>query len=140
MGIFAVCECSRMWEKVVGCVCGKIKDGPEVEAKEKKKVKGTVVLKKKNVMDVTDVGASVVDRIYELLGNGVSLQLISSHLADSGQSLTTQTKIPHFFFLKIRKRRKWWCSLILEQCIYIYIIFKKWTKKEIVIKWLILVC
>lgn len=79
-----MCECSEMWEKVVGCVCGKIKDEPEVEAKKKRKVKGTVVLKKKNLMDVTDVGASVVDRIYELLGKGISLQLISSHLPDSG--------------------------------------------------------
>lgn len=82
MGIFPPCECSEMWEKLVGSVCGKIKDGPEAE--EKKKIKGTVVLKKKNVMDVTDVGASVIDRIYELCGKGVSLQLISSHLPHSG--------------------------------------------------------
>ncbi|KAL6511359.1 Lox9p [Orobanche hederae] len=42
----------------------------------------SVVLKKKNKMDVTDVGTSLLDRIYELFGKGISLQLISSRCAD----------------------------------------------------------
>ncbi|KAG6428048.1 hypothetical protein SASPL_112296 [Salvia splendens] len=72
-----------MWENLVGCVCGKIKDEPS--AKQQKKIKGTVVLKKKkNVMDVTDIRASLVDRIHELMGKGISLQLVSSHSADPG--------------------------------------------------------
>lgn len=46
--------------------------------KGKEKIKGTVVLMKKNVLDVTDVPASLFDRIHELFGKGVSLQLISA--------------------------------------------------------------
>ncbi|XP_050371801.1 probable linoleate 9S-lipoxygenase 5 [Argentina anserina] len=42
-----------------------------------KKIKGTVVLMKNNVLDFNDFHASVVDRVHELLGQGVSLQLIS---------------------------------------------------------------
>lgn len=49
-----------------------------------KKIKGTVVLMKKNVLDWTDLGASFVDRVYELLGRGVSLQLIGSPRGDQG--------------------------------------------------------
>lgn len=50
----------------------------------RKKINGTVVLMKKNVLDWTDLGASFVDRVYELLGRGVSLQLISSLRGDQG--------------------------------------------------------
>ncbi|KAJ9128560.1 hypothetical protein P3X46_034877 [Hevea brasiliensis] len=45
---------------------------------ECKKIKGTVVLMKKNVLDFNDFHASVLDRVHELLGQGVSLQLISA--------------------------------------------------------------
>lgn len=48
-----------------------------------KKVKGTVVLMKKNVLDFYDVKASLLDRVHELFGRGVSLQLISSARPDS---------------------------------------------------------
>lgn len=65
--------------KLVGSVCGKIKDEPNFE---NKKIKGTVVLRKKNVMDVTDLGASIVDRVYEVFGKGISLRLISSQHFD----------------------------------------------------------
>jgi hypothetical protein len=41
------------------------------------KIKGTVVLMKKNVLDFNDFHASVLDRVHELFGQGVSLQLIS---------------------------------------------------------------
>ncbi|KAL6574437.1 Lox9p [Orobanche hederae] len=44
-------------------------------------IKGSVVLKK-NKVDVTAVGALLLDRIYELFGKGISLQLISSRCAD----------------------------------------------------------
>ncbi|KAL5566067.1 hypothetical protein UlMin_029231 [Ulmus minor] len=46
--------------------------------KKKKKIKGSVVLMKKNVLDYNDFQASIVDRVHELLGNGVSLQLVSA--------------------------------------------------------------
>ncbi|KAI3469558.1 hypothetical protein Pfo_026221 [Paulownia fortunei] len=75
MGIFPPCHSTEMLEKLLGRVCGKIRDDPKIE---QKKIKGTVVLMKKNVMDATDLGASVVDRFHELFGRGVSLQLISA--------------------------------------------------------------
>ncbi|XP_050223951.1 probable linoleate 9S-lipoxygenase 5 [Mercurialis annua] len=43
-----------------------------------KKITGTVVLMKKNVLDFNDFHASFLDRVHELVGHGVSLQLISS--------------------------------------------------------------
>lgn len=78
MGIFPPCQSSEMWEKFLESVCGKTKD----EAKsEQKKIKGSVVLKKKNIMDVTDVGACILDRVHELFGKGVTFQLVSAHHA-----------------------------------------------------------
>lgn len=53
-------------------------------SKETTKVKGTVVLMKKNFLDLDDVKASVVDRVDEILGHKVSLQLISAVNADPG--------------------------------------------------------
>ncbi|KAM1095501.1 hypothetical protein EV1_010459 [Malus domestica] len=51
----------------------------EVETGYKgKKIKGRVVLIKKNFLDFNDLKASVLDRVHELFGEGVSLQLISS--------------------------------------------------------------
>ncbi|KAK4739249.1 hypothetical protein R3W88_002946 [Solanum pinnatisectum] len=48
------------------------------EAGETKTIKGTVVLMKKNFLDLTDAKDAVVDQIYEILGYKVSLQLISA--------------------------------------------------------------
>lgn len=63
--------------KVVQVLTGKHDDG--IRNKErKKKIKGTVVLMKKNVLDFNDFSASVLDRVDEFLGRKVSLQLISS--------------------------------------------------------------
>ncbi|CAB4285327.1 unnamed protein product [Prunus armeniaca] len=45
---------------------------------EGKKIKGRVVLMKKNVLDLNDLTASVLDRVGELVGKAVSLQFISS--------------------------------------------------------------
>ncbi|KAF5782039.1 putative linoleate 13S-lipoxygenase [Helianthus annuus] len=44
-----------------------------------KTIIGRVVLIKKNLLDVIDLSASVLDRVHELLGKNVSLQLISAH-------------------------------------------------------------
>ena len=49
-----------------------------------KKVEGTVVLMKKNVLDFNDFNASVLDRVHELLGQKVSFQLISAVNGDPG--------------------------------------------------------
>ncbi|XP_034218773.1 probable linoleate 9S-lipoxygenase 5 [Prunus dulcis] len=57
--------------------------GQEQNGKNGRKIKGTVVLMKKNVLDFNDFNASVLDRVHELLGQGVSLQLISADHGDS---------------------------------------------------------
>ncbi|XP_047951982.1 probable linoleate 9S-lipoxygenase 5 [Salvia hispanica] len=55
---------------------------------EKKKIKGRVVLMKKNVLDFNDLGASLLDRLHELVGKTVTLHLISSlHSHSSGNKL-----------------------------------------------------
>lgn len=46
------------------------------------KIRGTVVLMKKNVLDFNDFNASILDRFHELVGRGVSLQLVSAVHAD----------------------------------------------------------
>lgn len=70
-----------------GKFCGKPKTkdkGVIEEDDEKMKIKGTVVLMKKNVMDMNDLTASCLDRVYEVFGRGVSLQLISAVYTDPG--------------------------------------------------------
>ncbi|XP_030534865.1 probable linoleate 9S-lipoxygenase 5 isoform X2 [Rhodamnia argentea] len=52
-----------------------------------KKVKGTVVLMKKNVLDFNDFNASVLDRVHELLGQKVSLRLVSAVHGDPENGL-----------------------------------------------------
>ena len=50
---------------------------------EVKKIKGRVVLTRKSVLDFNDVGASLLDRLHELVGQTVTLHLISSVHSDS---------------------------------------------------------
>lgn len=64
-------------EKIVEVISGK--------SENVKKVKGTVVLMKKNVLDFNDVNASLLDGVLEFLGKRVSLQLISAVHADPGK-------------------------------------------------------
>ncbi|KAK9076989.1 hypothetical protein SSX86_005324 [Deinandra increscens subsp. villosa] len=60
----------------------------------KNTVKGRVVLKKKNLIDVNDVGASVLDGFYELFGQNISFQLISAtHPEDERKSGTLRGKV-----------------------------------------------
>ncbi|XP_072990735.1 linoleate 9S-lipoxygenase 6-like [Typha latifolia] len=59
---------------IVGNVIGGIKGTVPVKA--------TVVLMKKNVLDFNDFGANVIDNIGELLGQGISLQLVSATVGD----------------------------------------------------------
>ncbi|KAK9725481.1 hypothetical protein RND81_05G146800 [Saponaria officinalis] len=51
------------------------------------KIKGRVILMKKNSLDFSDVPASLLDRIHELVGRGVSIQLICSDRLDSAKEL-----------------------------------------------------
>lgn len=82
MGIFPPCDTAEVMEKLLGSVCGKTRDDPVIERSSK--IKGTVVLMKKNVMDSTDLGASFLDRVHELFGRGISLQLVSAQHFDPG--------------------------------------------------------
>ncbi|KAK4778162.1 hypothetical protein SAY87_018349 [Trapa incisa] len=70
-------------------------DGGEVESvccevdevkKKKMKIRGRVRLMKKNMLDINDFMASLLDRIGEMLGKRVSLQLISESQSDLGIS------------------------------------------------------
>ncbi|KAF5465688.1 hypothetical protein F2P56_015669 [Juglans regia] len=84
----AICSSSEIIKQIMEKFCGKSKKkqgGPQVV--ESKKIKGTVVLMKKNVLDFHDVKASLLDRIHELFGKGVSLQLISSIHPDPANGL-----------------------------------------------------
>jgi len=49
------------------------------------RLKGTVVLMRKNVLDLNDLGATVIDGISEFLRKGVTCQLISSTLVDASE-------------------------------------------------------
>lgn len=59
-----------------------------------KKLRGTVVLMKKNVLELNDLKASVLDRFDELRGKRVLLQLISSVNCDPGKNFL----LIYFFF------------------------------------------
>jgi len=65
-----------------------VSDGEEGSNNGFKKIRGTVVLMKKNVLDFNDVPASLLDRIHELVGKGVSLQLVSADQPDPGHPLS----------------------------------------------------
>ncbi|WRX22383.1 PLAT/LH2 domain - like 5 [Theobroma cacao] len=79
-----------MFNKVMVTCCAKPKTeakGKVEECKDKKKIKGAVVLMKKNVLDMNDMKASLFDRVHELFGKGVSLQLISAVHTDPANGL-----------------------------------------------------
>lgn len=65
-----------------------------------KKIKGTVVLMKKNLLDFTDVPASFLDRIHELVGKGVSLQLISEDKSNQGKGKGLRGKLGKAAYLE----------------------------------------
>ncbi|PRQ42208.1 putative linoleate 9S-lipoxygenase [Rosa chinensis] len=71
----------KMLHNLVGAITGHNNGGST------KQITGTVVLMKKNVLDFNDFNASVLDRVHELLGQRVSLQLISAVNADSENGL-----------------------------------------------------
>jgi hypothetical protein len=47
------------------------------------KIKGFMVIQKKNVLDLNDFNAGIIDDISELFGRGVSFQLVSTSQIDS---------------------------------------------------------
>jgi hypothetical protein len=54
------------------------------EKSNRHQVIGTVVLMKKSVLDFNNFTASMLDGLHELVGKGVSLQLISAVNTDQG--------------------------------------------------------
>ncbi|KAK2997621.1 hypothetical protein RJ639_026247 [Escallonia herrerae] len=63
--------------------CGKSQSKSiESNGSDRKIIKGTVVLMKKNVLDLTDQKASFLDHVHELVGKGVSVKLISATHGD----------------------------------------------------------
>ncbi|GMY27436.1 probable linoleate 9S-lipoxygenase 5 isoform X2 [Fagus crenata] len=76
-----------MVKKIMEVLCGNNKKKQNHKVGESKKVKGRVVLMKKNVLDFNDFKASFIDRIHEFLGKGVSMQLISSVRPDPANKL-----------------------------------------------------
>ena len=74
----------EMLHSIIGAITGE---------NDRKKIRGTVVLMKKNVLDFNDLSASVLDRVHELVGQGVSLQLVSAVHADPCECFS------FFFFL-----------------------------------------
>ncbi|CAK9186384.1 unnamed protein product [Ilex paraguariensis] len=77
-----------MLGKTPETICGKARDEPKENKKsEVVKIKGTIKLMKKNVLDFNDAGASFLDRVYEIFCRGVSLQLISAVNGDPAKGL-----------------------------------------------------
>jgi hypothetical protein len=87
-----------MLHSIIDAITGDHSNGTK---KMVKKIKGTVVLMKKNVLDFNDFNASVLDRVHEFLGQGVSLQLVSAVNSDpSGESLIYISLFCCFFNLE----------------------------------------
>ncbi|KAL1806544.1 probable linoleate 9S-lipoxygenase 5 [Daucus carota subsp. sativus] len=87
MGFCLPCS-SEIMKTMVDMLCGGNEDkSVHKEDEKKKKIRGKVVLMKKNVLDSSDLCSAVLDRVHELFGRGVSLQLVSSVRGDSANVL-----------------------------------------------------
>ncbi|KAL9393143.1 hypothetical protein Peur_012428 [Populus x canadensis] len=86
-----------MLHSIIDAITGDHSNGTK---KMVKKIKGTVVLMKKNVLDFNDFNASVLDRVHEFLGQGVSLQLVSAVNSDPSDP-NTESRQPLLMSLNI---------------------------------------
>lgn len=68
---------------------------------ENMKIKGTVVLMKKNLFELTNVFADAHDRFDEVLGHKVELQLISAVHIDSNGMLILFPEFHDTFFILV---------------------------------------
>ncbi|XP_077209998.1 putative linoleate 9S-lipoxygenase 5 [Tasmannia lanceolata] len=68
-----------MFQNIVNGLTGNLQNGSNGL-----KIKGTVVLMKKNVLEFNDLNATISDNLHELLGQGVGFQLISGDKTDKG--------------------------------------------------------
>ncbi|KAK9933360.1 hypothetical protein M0R45_020559 [Rubus argutus] len=85
------CSSSTVARNVMETICvKKTNEKPNQKVSGSKKIRGTVVLMKKNVLDCKDITASLLDRIHEFLGKGVSMHLISAtHPEPAGHDQST---------------------------------------------------
>ncbi|GMP40270.1 hypothetical protein CsSME_00010782 [Camellia sinensis var. sinensis] len=67
---------------------------------DEKKIKGTVVLMKKSLLDFDGLSLPLVDRIEEVVGQKVSLQLISAVNGDPGKFLSYSLSVSCFLYKK----------------------------------------
>ncbi|KAJ7973361.1 Lipoxygenase [Quillaja saponaria] len=81
-----------MFQNIVNALAG----GTESGSNNKKKITGKVILMKKNVLDFNDFNASVLDRLHELLGKRVSIQLISAVNGDPENGLKGKLGEPSY--------------------------------------------
>ncbi|XP_050375020.1 probable linoleate 9S-lipoxygenase 5 [Argentina anserina] len=95
------CPSSTVVRDVMETVClQKSNEKPNQKVSESKKIRGTVVLMKKNVLDFNDMKASLLDRIHEFLGKGVSMQLISAtHPEPTANGLMSRGKLGKIAYL-----------------------------------------
>ncbi|XP_009344082.3 probable linoleate 9S-lipoxygenase 5 [Pyrus x bretschneideri] len=87
------------------CLQDKEKDNddekPDYMVSGSNRIRGKVVLMKKNVLDFNDLKASFVDRIHEFLGKGVSMQLISAtHPEPAANGLKSRGKLGKVAYLE----------------------------------------
>ncbi|PRQ38672.1 putative linoleate 9S-lipoxygenase [Rosa chinensis] len=96
------CSSSTVARDVMDTVClKKSNEKPNQKVSESKKIRGTVVLMKKNVLDFNDMKASLFDRIHEFLGKGVSMQLISATQPEPAENgLMSRGKIGKIAYLE----------------------------------------
>ncbi|XP_057992070.1 probable linoleate 9S-lipoxygenase 5 [Hevea brasiliensis] len=76
-----------MLQKVMEVICCQPKTKAKCITEGRRKIKGKVVLMKKNVLDFDDIKASCLDRFRELFGKGISIQLISAVHRDPANDL-----------------------------------------------------
>ncbi|XVF41917.1 hypothetical protein PTKIN_Ptkin01aG0319400 [Pterospermum kingtungense] len=86
--------------RVVNAATDVVNDVVSKTKKPDKTIRGTVFLVKKNVLDFTAIHTTVADSVYELLGQGVTLQLVSAEYADhangNGGKVSKQGALEHW--------------------------------------------
>ncbi|XVF41916.1 hypothetical protein PTKIN_Ptkin01aG0319300 [Pterospermum kingtungense] len=86
--------------RVVNAATDVVNDVVSKTKKPEKTIRGTVILVKKNVLDFTAIHTTVADSVYELLGQGVTLQLVSAENADhangNGGKVGRQEALEHW--------------------------------------------
>ena len=70
--------------RVLNAASDRVSEITSRKKKPEKIIRGVVVLVKKNVLDFKAIHTSIADSLRELVGKGVTLQLVSRDNADPG--------------------------------------------------------